>query len=152
MTREVDSELPTFDNFGSALRYFRQTMGERAGRPYMRMSALGLTRCLTDHGYPITSASMTELEKGTSLPRDPDKFLTAVCGCLGIDYGSREWTILLQLLSRDYIAQKFGPGIARALVERDVDVLIERLLETASHTVKDANTSTDVFASREHPT
>jgi hypothetical protein len=128
MAPDNNEGLPSFSTFGEAVRYFREHAGERAGRPYMRMSASGLTRCLTDHSYHITSPSLAELEKGTSLPRDPEAFMLAVCACLGIDVGSKVWTILLQLLIHDIVAHKFGPGVARAFVERDIDALVERLL------------------------
>lgn len=106
-----------FAHFGEALRYYRETYQERTNKnnpdmPRIRITALSLIGCMERRGYPISSGAYSEIESGTSIPKDPRAFLEAAAKCLAIEEGSEDWRILVQQLGYDIVAKKLGTEYA----------------------------------------
>lgn len=121
-----------FEHFGAVLRYCRETVSQRLGRPelpHMQVTAAALLRCIeqTDKEAALSQAAYSDIENGFSLPRNPERFLHAVASCLAIEVGSLEWHLLVQYLGYGLMAQKLGPALADQLLEMDVGEIQKRL-------------------------
>lgn len=84
--------------FGALLHQFRETYGERIGAnrpgmPRIHLTAQALIACMHEAGYTISPATYSEVESG-SLPRDAQKFVNTVSGCLHLSALERRELVL----------------------------------------------------------
>jgi hypothetical protein len=104
--------------FGDLLRALREAYPERVGRKrpgtavgHMKLSAVGLIRCMERHGYVISPAAFSEIENNESIPKEPKGFLDAVVACL--ELSDDEIRDLTDILIHDIIRSKLGEEITQ---------------------------------------
>jgi len=113
-TDNMTSGPTGFKHFGQVLRYLRQhyyaehVLRMPPGASAIRLTALSLIECLTKHGYSLSSGAFSALEAGTSLPRDPGKFLDALSRCLPMPAGDPLWETLVWRLAYDILLRDLG--------------------------------------------
>lgn len=107
-----------FENLGELLVYLRKTYGERTGftthGPAFTITALAVAETLSEYGYPMTSGSYSLLEHGQSLPKNPERFLDAICTALAVDRSSKYWMLLRYQYLFDYARRMVGDEFAYA--------------------------------------
>jgi hypothetical protein len=105
---------PVFEHFGQVLRYLRKyyyaehVLRMPPGASAFRLTALSLIECLTKHGYSLSSGAFSALEAGTSLPRDPGKFLDTLSRCLPMPARDPLWETLVWRLAYDILLRDLG--------------------------------------------
>lgn len=109
--------------FGELVRMYRETYGARMrarfpALPDVKLTALALVECLRTHEYPITSATLSEIESGFNLPRDPTAFNRAFAECMQFDEGGPEWRALESYLAFDVVRARAGDEVATLMIER----------------------------------
>jgi hypothetical protein len=94
----------------------------------MQVSAAALLAAMRKQDFFLSPGAYSEIEAGHTLPREPERFLEAVCPALAIEPESIDWYILRQYLVRSLVEQKFGP-VAASWVDVDEDRIRQRLAE-----------------------
>lgn len=122
-TNQEPRSTQRFESFGALLRFYRETYGERMQRrdptmPRVKLTALALIECLRKRGYSITSGTLSEIEAGSNIPRDPKAFIDAVSLCLGLEIEGEDWRALVQFLAYDIVRARVGPEVAELTVKR----------------------------------
>lgn len=110
------SSADTPNTFGRLLRYYRTTYGERLRKKYPRaarvkLTALALIECIGEQGYSLTSGAYSEIEAGSTFPRDPQRFIDAVAKCLLLD-SVEDYERLARQLAYDMVRERIGKRIA----------------------------------------
>ncbi len=106
-----------FAHMGDLLVYLRRTYGERTGYaadgPAFTITALAVAEKLsTRYGYPMTSGSYSLLEKGISLPKNPERFFEAIGKVLAVDESSKYWALLRYQYLFDHARRTVGEEFA----------------------------------------
>jgi hypothetical protein len=128
MTIADDDAREDFEDLGDLLRYLRRTYASRTGRsragmPKVTLTALSLIACLGGHGYPITSGAYSLLEQGKTLPRNPERFLGAICTCLDVPSTDKYWALLRYQYAYDLVARSVDSKFADKYVPRGSQAL-----------------------------
>jgi hypothetical protein len=107
--------MPEFENFGAALRYYREHIAERLrplapGRlPDIQLTAKEVVSCMREAGYSISQPAFSDIEAGSYLPKDPAEFMEAVVPCLALEQNSPAYFNLMDHLVRDVLRPRLKP-------------------------------------------
>ena len=105
-----------YDTFGQLLRRSRESYPDRfrrkyPGAPRVKLTALALIECLREKGYPLTSGAYSEIENGSNLPRDPQRFVDAIAECLLLDE-QKDYEELARRLAYDIVRARASKRMA----------------------------------------
>jgi|GEM_PF-2091956 hypothetical protein len=123
-------------HFGDALRHYRDTVSDRLNRPdlpTMQVTAAALIKCVREtSGLDISTGSLSEIENGFTLPRNPMPFLEAVAPCLAIKKGTLEWLTLKRYLAHGILTQKINEAFANDTIvasEKELKIEIQSAID-----------------------
>lgn len=106
-----------FKHLGDLLVYLRQTYVDRISggdpdRPHSELKAAAVVEYLRKHDYSMTSGSYSMLERGKTLPRNPEQFLDIISKCFRIDRSSKYWVLLRRQYVYDHTLRFVGKEFA----------------------------------------
>lgn len=106
-----------FPSLGDMLIYLRRSYSERVEKSHpggarVTTSAQAVANCLATHGYSMTSGSYSMLERGNTLPKNPESFFEAIGKCLAIDTSSKYWALLRFQYLYDHALRSVGVEFA----------------------------------------
>lgn len=112
-----DPGAEDFTNLGELLVYLRLTYFDRISggdpdRPRSELKAAAVVEYLRTNGYSMTSGSYSMLEKGKTLPRNPEHFLKVISKCFKVDQSSKYWLLLRRQYVYDHTVRFVGKEFA----------------------------------------
>src|SRR5262249_35736070 len=112
--------MQQFQSFGTMLYWLRVTYPQRVALaqpgmpiPKKKLTQIELIECLERAGYSLSAATYSELESGSTFPRDAETFLQALSQCLTLT--EKELSQLKRQLAYDIIRARLGENFANSL-------------------------------------